>query len=286
MLILFVGLLLSLFISIFLNNSYGVFAQDISGDSENSNDYALGEIIVKYRDDVEGNGNEIISDGRRVVYEYVERPETIKKIVRNSELYKLKFEDDKVEKIIEEYKGLDEVEYAEPNYLMRSFVIPNDASYSLKYGLVNINAEKAWNLTIGDGKVSIAVIDTGVDWDHPDLALNIWNNSGDNCDIVSDLDGNGYNGDCRGYDFTDINTTSYINLGYVLDNSEDYDIIDNNPMDFDGHGTHVAGIAGAVSNNSVGTTGVCWNCSIMPIRAGFRILHPSSGWIGIILILH
>jgi len=266
---------------------------NLSGSEENGiNDYVSGEIIVKYNDNVvSAEGNEIVVENRRVremiIYEDVESPIEIEKITPNSELYTLRFDSSKdVEKLVDEYGGMDEVEYAEPNYILTSFnldplTVPNDPNYSLKWGLVNINAERAWNLTTGNGsEVVIAIIDTGVDWDHPDLSANIWNNSDENCTDDADLDGNGYNGDCRGYDFTDINTTLYVNAGYTLDEGEDYNTTENNPMDYHGHGTHCAGIAAAVSNNSVGSTGVCWNCSIMPVRAGFKIQHPTQGWVG------
>jgi hypothetical protein len=95
----------------------------------------------------------------------------------------------------------------------------------------------------------IAVIDTGVDYNHEDLKSNI---------VV-------------GKDFVDINTTDYLNAGWELDSREDYTGIDDDPMDFFGHGTHVAGIAAAVTNNRKGIAGVCHQCKIMPVRAGFAL---------------
>jgi len=125
------------FIIIFFNNIFGIIAQDISSVYDEIGDYVPGEIIVKYRDGVKGNGNEIISNGKRVVYEFVEKPESIEKIDKNSELYKLDFDIDisnnEVNSIIKEYSDLDEVEFAEPNYIMRSFLIPNDANYNLLF---------------------------------------------------------------------------------------------------------------------------------------------------------
>ncbi|MBS7633362.1 S8 family serine peptidase [Candidatus Bathyarchaeota archaeon] len=103
-------------------------------------------------------------------------------------------------------------------------------------------------------------MDTGVDWHHPDLANNIWNNTDEWIDGV-DNDGNGFIDDVRGWDFVD----TFIDVWQ----GEDGTVRDNDPMDFYGHGTHCAGIAGAVGNNSIGICGVTWNCKIMPVRAGF-----------------
>ena len=144
-------------------------------------DYVEGEIIVKYTEEVvNADGNEIIVEGEKsyekIIYDGISRAVEIEKIVPNKELYTLRFEKGlEVEDLIEEYENLEEVEYAEPNYLLTSFVVPNDINYSLKWGLPNIDAERAWNLSIGNGSdVVIAIVDTGVDWDHPDLSGNIW----------------------------------------------------------------------------------------------------------------
>jgi len=210
--------------------------------------YAPGELIVKYKND--------------------------------DQLYNLKFEENSdMSDIAYKYNKMKEVEYAEPNFIMKNSFVPNDANYSLIYWHKNIEAENAWNLTAGNKKIKITIIDTGVDWDHPDIYDNIWNST-DSCNDSLDLNNNGYKGDCRGYDFTDINITNYINAGYNLVEGEDYIIPDNNPMDFDGHGTHVAGIAAGVGNNNLGILGSCWNCSIMPLRAGFNIIDPSGNNVG------
>ena len=97
--------------------------------------------------------------------------------------------------------------------------------------------------------MTVAVIDTGVDWSHPDLSGQIWVNPGENCSGCRtdgiDNDHNGYVDDWRGWDFVDN---------------------DNNPMDDHGHGTHVAGTIGATGNNGVGVAGVNWNVRIMPVK--------------------
>lgn len=116
-----------------------------------------------------------------------------------------------------------------------------------------VNVDKAWEWLEqnhheagGDSSVIVAVIDTGVDYNHIDLKQNIWINKGETPDNGIDDDNNGYVDDVYGWNFVGNN---------------------NNPMDDNGHGTHVAGIIGA-ANNDIGVTGVAYNCKIMPVKAG------------------
>jgi subtilisin family serine protease len=150
-------------------------------------------------------------------------------------------------KIINEYPL---VEYAEPNYLLYTMgnrdTTPNDPLYPNQWYLEAINAPAAWDTVTGDTTQVIAIIDTGVDWDHPDLDDNIWRNWDEIPDNGIDDDGNGYVDDIRGWDF--VNN-------------------DNDPDDKNSHGTHVAGIAAAEGNNETGITGIAWNSKILPIKA-------------------
>ncbi|HSF74039.1 MAG TPA: S8 family serine peptidase, partial [Microcoleus sp.] len=109
-----------------------------------------------------------------------------------------------------------------------------------------INAPEVWNQNITGNGIVVAVVDTGVDYTHPDLDGNIWQNTGEIAENGIDDDGNGYVDDIRGWDFV---------------------ASDNNPMDldFDGHGTHIAG-AIAAERNDFGITGVAPNAKIMPVR--------------------
>jgi thermitase len=109
----------------------------------------------------------------------------------------------------------------------------------------DIDAPEAWDIETGSPDVVIAIIDSGVDYTHPDLAANIWNNTDEIPGNGIDDDDNGYIDDTRGWDF--VNN-------------------DNDPKDEFYLGTVCAGIAGAVSNNGIGVAGICWNCKIMPVR--------------------
>lgn len=161
-------------------------------------------------------------------------------------IYKLSLpQDSDIKKIAEEYKKLSNIEYAEPNYIYYISTLPNDVDYAQQWAHQNMESELAWDIETGNSGITIAVIDTGVEWNHPDLAANIWNNSDEIINGIDD-DNNGFIDDIRGWDF--VNN-------------------DANPIDDEGHGTHVSGIAAAVSNNSIGVAGMCWNCRIMPVKS-------------------
>ncbi len=176
------------------------------------------------------------------------------------------------------------VEYAEPNYIYsvnpikeKNFAAkkllkspftdftaatPDDPSFGKLWGLRNtgsnepngsagvegadVNALRAWDITKGSRAVKIAVIDTGVDYNHPDLKDNMWSNAAElNGKAGVDDDGNGYVDDVYGYDFANM---------------------DSNPMDGNGHGTHCSGTIGAVHDNRVGVAGVMADVQIMAVK--------------------
>ena len=152
-----------------------------------------------------------------------------------------------------------DVEFVEPNFIIRANAVANDPSMSSLWGLVNtgqtvdgiagvpgadINAAPAWDITTGSRANVVAVIDTGIDFNHPDLAANMFSAP-------------------RAFSVTVGSTTISCAAG-----SHGYNVLNNTcvPADDSGHGTHVAGIIGAVGNNNIGVTGVNWTASLMAIK--------------------
>ncbi|MEQ1833329.1 MAG: S8 family serine peptidase, partial [Candidatus Eisenbacteria bacterium] len=148
------------------------------------------------------------------------------------------------------------VVYAEPNYEIHLDRVPNDPRFGELYAMRNvgqtggtpgadIRATSAWDLFTGDPEVKVGVIDTGIDFNHPDLAANIWTNPGEIAGNGIDDDHNGYVDDIHGYDF--VNN-------------------DGSPMDDNGHGTHCSGTIAGVGDNGIGVAGVSWRCKLVGIK--------------------
>ena len=131
---------------------------------------------------------------------------------------------------------------------------PNDSQYSDLWYLPHISAPEAWDITTGSSDVVVAVLDTGIAFDHPDLAANVWENTGETADNGKDDDGNGFIDDVHGWDFVDDDEIAEP----VLEGSSD--------PSAQSHGSVVAGIIGAVGDNDEGYTGVAWNVQIMSLR--------------------
>jgi subtilisin family serine protease len=160
------------------------------------------------------------------------------------------------------------VDFAEPNYLLQTQETPDDTEFAEQWALANIDAEPGWDIETGRPEVVIAVIDTGVDYTHSDIEGNIWHNPGEIPGNGVDDDENGFVDDDIGWDFVEGTADCA--------DDEDCDLSDRDPMDGQGHGTHVAGIAGAVTNNAAGIAGVAWHCRIMAVRAGYKELDGTG----------
>jgi len=169
--------------------------------------------------------------------------------------------------LIQRYLSSPLVKHAQPNYIHRASndpKYPGDPKFSQQWALhntahsgtcnpagtfdVDIDAPEAWGYVTGNPTVIVAVLDTGVNYNHPDLIGNIWSNPYDDCSNGIDNDGNGLIDDCRGWNFAAPDPGN------------------NDPMDDGGHGTHVAGIIGARGDNGIGTSGVAWRVKLMPVK--------------------
>ncbi|OGQ16880.1 MAG: hypothetical protein A3B70_01825 [Deltaproteobacteria bacterium RIFCSPHIGHO2_02_FULL_40_11] len=225
--------------------------------------YIEGEILVRFLSNVQTYDKEVMVQDIGA--------QTIEKdmIVPNLELIELK-DGQSVEEALRYFEQLPGVKYATPNYLVstqagifppREFPDPdpqpgpgfNDPLFARSYGIRMIDAPKAWtSFTFGNRDIIVAVIDTGVDYNHEDLNLNMWVNANEIPGNGMDDDGNGFIDDIHGWNFVSLN---------------------NDPMDDNHHGTHVAGTIGALVNNQLGTIGVSPHVSIMPCK-----FLGKSGW--------
>jgi len=197
------------------------------------------------------------------VFSYIARPSLNPNLKR---IYLLRFAPDApLEDLKVVYEQSPLIEAVEYNYLRPTLadpVIPNDPMYPEQWNLPLMKLPQAWAIEKGDRNVVIAIIDSGIDYRHDDLAPKAWINPGEVPENGLDDDGNGYIDDVYGWDFTDAPN---------LQAEGDYLEGDNEPIDESGHGTHVAGIAGAMPDNGIGVAGVAWECPLMAIRAGLSL---------------
>lgn len=228
-----------------------------SGDSSafkvihaNAPKFVPGEMIVKFKNEISARSRgSILQSSGYLRAKTLDRAGGIHQVtLRGGE---------SVDVAVEAMRRNPDVEFAQPNFIYHALTVPNDPSFGQLWGLRNtgqtivqsngpegptsegnpgtankdMGMEKAWSVTTDCSSVVVAVVDSGVKHSHEDLSANMW-------------DG-GVSFPHHGYDY--------------IDN-------DNNPDDLNGHGTHVAATIGAVGNNSIGTTGVCWNAKIMALR--------------------
>ncbi len=187
---------------------------------------------------------------------------------------------DSLEMAFNDFRGIPDIEHVEKVSIHPVFAVPNDPSFSIQWGLNqsndrDVDAPEAWNTATGDSVILVGAMDTGVNWQHPDLAGaspyvngNIWINWAEYYgNPGEDDDGNLYIDDIRGWDWVN---------GVSAWPGEDGSEPDNDPMDFNGHGTHTAGIMAAITNNGIGVAGVAGGWS--PSQRGCRIVPLRIGW--------
>lgn len=248
----FVGLLAALSVALLLAAAQGS-AQGVEGEMDE--EFAAGEIIVKLDEDA--------TDGDLDRINRRNDAETEEELPR-SDLAVVDLPNDlTVEEAVEIYEDSPDIEYAEPDYILRTTITPNDTDFPRMYALHNtgqtgglsdadIDAPEAWEITTGSQDTVVAVIDEGVDINHPDLRENIWVNPDEIPGNGKDDDKNGYVDDVNGYDFANDDASVY-----------DPDILTGAG---DEHGTHVAGTIAASGDNDIGIVGVNWRASIMPLK--------------------
>ncbi len=169
-----------------------------------------------------------------------------------SQTFRVRFDETAdVGAVLAELSAIAEVASVEPNRWREASVLPNDPVYAQQWALARIGCPEAWTITSGDPAIVVAVIDTGVDLDHPELAARML--PGQDMVNLSDTSpppGTRYEGDWQNRDDT--------------------------PQDEVGHGSHVAGTISCGSNNAVGTAGVTWGCSILPVKVLTRVVEISG----------
>lgn len=222
-------------------------------------DYVPGEVLIKFKSSFTAKWEK--SQIRSYVLSEVGKQGLMADYKRHFSLlnvHQLRITDKNLttEEVIRRLRSSSSVEYVEPNYIRRASYIPNDSSFSDLWGLHNtgqtggtvdadIDMVEAWDIHRDASNVVIVVLDSGVDYGHEDLAENMWRNPGEIAGNGIDDDGNGYIDDVYG-----INAVAN----------------DGDPIDDNGHGTHVAGILGAVGDNTKGVVGVCPKVKIMALK--------------------
>ncbi|MFH1610737.1 MAG: S8 family serine peptidase [Patescibacteria group bacterium] len=181
--------------------------------------------------------------------------ELLVKLKSSQKIFKFKFSSDiELQELLDVYNSQDQVEYAEPNYIYKVSLEPKDTFYTQQLYLSKIKANRAWDVTTGSRRVTIAVVDSGVDLDHLDLKENIWFNKEEVVDNSIDDDRNGYIDDMHGWDFVGD------------DNNPNPDLSGEYSKTAISHGTVVAGIAAAQGGNKEGIAGISWSSKIMVLR--------------------
>jgi thermitase len=242
----------------------GLSAQATPLKTRSAIDHVPGEIVIKFRDEASSR------TGRAAVLETVKKRlgasavSNIHPFVTDASLALVRMKNEALAapamKIL---GGEPAVVYSEPNGIYHALDLPNDPDFQKQWGMSNrgqsdsagqaglidddIQIVPLWQKGItGKKSTVVAIIDTGIQWDHPDLAVNLYTNPGEIAGNGKDDDGNGFIDDIHGWNF-------------VAEGK-------NTSDDDNGHGTHCAGVIGAAGNNGVGVAGVNWNVSLMPVK--------------------
>ncbi len=211
-------------------------------------------LIVRFRDGARARStaHKVVGRGVRISRSYRSFPADVARIAPGQA----------IREIAERYRNHPDVLYVSPNYRLRLSndvtppPEPNDPSYGLQWHLeaqndADIDAPEGWAVTHSAEQVTIAIVDSGIDLDHPDLEDNLWANPLEIQGVPGvDDDGNGIVDDIHGATWTNFDGTP----------------TGTPPDDGHGHGTHVAGIAGARGDNATGTVGVCWRTRLMALK--------------------
>lgn len=225
-------------------------------------EHVKGEIVIKFRDAISSRA------GRAAVVQVLRQRlgstavREIHPFVTDPSLAVVKLKDEALSEKAIRILGIEPaVVYSEPNYIYHVF-IPNDPEFQKQWGMLNvgqadtsgqtgiagvdIGISQLWeNGITGKKNIRVAIIDTGIQWDHPDLADNLFTNAAEIAGNGRDDDGNGFVDDVHGWNFA-ANT--------------------NASSDDNGHGTHCAGVIGGIGNNGTGVAGVNWNVSLLPVK--------------------
>ena len=234
--------------------------------------YADGEVLVKFR-----KGLDLAAVNNFAANQSLKLKKRFKLLSKSKgqEIVLLKSSDAVDAKVLAKaLSGNANVEYASPNYRRELAATPNDTNFYSLWGMHNtgqtggtpdadIDAPEAWDISTGSSTVVVAIIDSGIDYNHPDLAANVWRNAAEYSGTTGvDDDGNGYIDDIYGIDPAGADGSG---------SSPDTD-----PMDGIGHGSHCAGTIGAVGNNNRGVVGVNWNVKLMGLK--FFGDYDGGGW--------
>ncbi|NOX17961.1 MAG: S8 family serine peptidase [Chlorobi bacterium] len=246
------------FLAAFFAVTFSIWGTGYSGD-----EYLANEIIVKFSPNAKSNG-EIKTEALKSI-DFIGITD-VKPLFPNeikeksfgdlNNIYKINYAAPYDPKYLSlKISNSKNILWSEPHFIRKIALDVDDPKYvdGTQWHLTTIHAAEAWDISQGSADVVVAIVDTGVSWEHEDLAGNVWTNANEIPDNGVDDDGNGYIDDVHGWDFGD----------------NDNDPKEDAPV----HGTHVAGIACAVTNNAIGIASIGFNTKFMPIK----VTSGSSG---------